>query len=177
MTFTLATLTLSLAPAVVLIAVYILVRRQLAAIRRRLASLPAWTAELSVDRYQPMFRLLEEDDIRFLRSQPGATPTMIKRLRHRRHQVFRGYLTSLQRDFQQACEALMLVAVQSEADRNDLIRALVSRIKFSLGVFRVRCRLVLYRCDVGQESVARLVSLFENLQLELLALAPDATAV
>jgi hypothetical protein len=32
--------------------------------------------------------------------------------------------------------------------------------------------LLLYRWDVGHDSVARLVGLFEGLQLELLALAP-----
>jgi hypothetical protein len=121
-----------------------------------------------------MFRLLEEDDIRFLRSQPGATPALVRRLRRQRYQVFRGYLQSLERDFLLAFEALMLVMVHSQTDRRDIVRALIaSRVKFSAGVFRVRCRLFLYRWDVGQDSVAHLVSLFEGLQLELLALVPD----
>lgn len=173
MTLTLATLTMFLAPAVVLIGVCILVHRQIAALRHRLALPPNWTPELSVDRYRPMFRLLEDDDIRFLQSQPGATPALVKRLRRQRYQVFRGYLGSLERDFHQAFEALMMVMLHSQWERRDIARALiVSRAKFSIGVFRVRCRLFLYRWNVGHEPVAHLVSLFEGLQLELLALAP-----
>jgi hypothetical protein len=177
MTLTLATLTILLTPAVAIIAVYILVRRQIANLRRRLSFPPDWTPELSVDRYRPMFRLLADDDLGFLRSQPGATPALVARLRRQRYQVFLGYLRCLQRDFHQACEALVLVAVQSQTDRQDILRALmVSRVKFSIGFIRVRCRLVLYRWNVGQESVANLVNLFEGLQLELLVISePTAT--
>jgi hypothetical protein len=123
-----------------------------------------------------MFRLLEDDDIHFLRSQPGATPGLVRRLRRQRYQVFRGYLHSLQRDFHLAAEALTTVMVHSQSDRRDIIRALISsRVKFTVGVFRVRCRLFLYRWNIGHEQLAHLVSLFEGLQLELLALAPDLT--
>jgi hypothetical protein len=173
MTLTLATLPILLATTVLFIAVCILVYRQVVAPRR--PNVPAnWTPEFSVDRYRPMFRLLEDDDIRFLRSQPGATSAMVKRLRRQRYQVFRGYLRSLELDFHLALAALMAVVVHSPSERRDLLRALVvSRLKFSIGVFRVRCRLFLYRWNIGHEPVARLVSLCEGLQLELLALAPS----
>ena len=173
MTLTLATLTILLVPAVVIVGVYVLLCRQISAARRRLSTPTDCTAELSMDRYRPMLRLLEDDDIRFLRSQPGATPALVKRLRRQRNQVFRGYLRSLNRDFHGASEALMLLALRSQTDRRDVMRALlVGRITFSLGVFRVRCRLFLYRWNIGQAPVAHLVSLFEGLQLELLALMP-----
>jgi hypothetical protein len=177
MTLTLATLTILLAPAVVIIALHLLVRRQIANLRRRPSFPPDWTPDLSVDRYRPMFRLLANDDLCFLRSQPGATPALVARLRRQRYQVFLGYLRSLQRDFHQACEALVLVAVQSQTDRQDILRALIfTRMKFTIGCLRVRCLLLLYRWNVGQEPVANLVNLFERLQLELLAFAePTAT--
>jgi hypothetical protein len=172
MTLTLATLTILFAPAVAFIGVYILIRRQISNLRRRISVPSDWTPELSVDRYRPMFRLLADDDLRFLRSQPGATPALIARLRQQRYQVFLGYLRSLQRDFHQACEALALVAIQSQTDRRDILCALmVNRMKFAVGFFRVRCRLLMYRWNIDQEPVANLVNLFEGLQLELLALA------
>jgi len=180
MTFNQATLVALLTPTLIVIGVSILALRRIASLKRR-PSLPAdWIADLSVDRYQPMYRLLDEDDIRFLRSQPGATPALMKRLRRQRCQLFRGYLHSLERDFHAASEALMLLLLESPSDRRDAIRALLaSRVKFALGIFRVRCRLQLYRWNVGRESVAPLVSLFEGLQLELLALlpAPDSAGV
>ena len=173
MTLTLATLTALFVPARAVIAVSVLVCRQIAILQRR-SSIPLdCAAELSVERYRPMFRLLEEDDIRFLRSQPGAPPALVNRLRKQRCQLFRGYLRHLERDFQQASDALILVMVQSQSDRNDLISALIrSRLKFTTGVFLVRCRLLLYRWNVGREPVARLVKLFEGLHLELRTLVP-----
>jgi hypothetical protein len=173
MTLTLATLVIFLVPALLIIAVYFLVRQQICALRRRPTMPLDWAPELSVDRYRPMYRLLADDDIRFLSTQPGATPALVKRLRRQRYQVFRGYLRGLQCDFRQACDALLLLAMHSQTDRGDIIRALVvSQMKFSIGMFRVRCRLLLYRWNMGHEPVAALVDLFERLQLELLALTP-----
>jgi len=172
MTLTLATLSLILGPASVIGAMGIRTLRRIAAMRRH-SSIPAdWSPELSVDRYRPMFRLLDEADIRFLRSQPGATKHLVKRLRRQRYQVFQGYLASLRRDFQRGCEALMLVAVESHGDR-DIVRALVvTRLKFSIALARVRFRLLLYRWNIASVPVGQLVGLFETLQLELLVLNP-----
>jgi hypothetical protein len=167
----LAALFLSALP-VVAAAVFVL--RRLAALQRR-AGKPddAWSADLSVERYRPMIRLLNVDDIRFLRAQPGVTPEMLHRLRRQRCQIFRGYLKNLERDFQQASDALILVMVQSQVDRRDLIPVFVgSRIKFATAAFSIRCRLLLYRWNIGQEPVQRLLGLFEGLQLELLAWTP-----
>lgn len=172
MTLTLATIIVVLAPGVVISVVYLLAKSQLGARRGRLTPLD-WAPELSLDRYRPMFRLLEDEDIRFLRSQPGATPALVNRLRRQRYLVFRGYLHSLQGDFQRACEMLTMLAVQSQSDRQDILRSLlVSRLKFRAALMRVHWRLFLYRWNVAQVPVAHLVALFESLQLELLALDP-----
>lgn len=175
MIFTLATLAALLIPALATITVSILVCRQIAGLQRRSPRRLDWIADLSVERYRPMLRLLGDEDFRFLRSQPGVTPALVCRLRKRRGQVFRGYLRSLEHDFRLASEALMLALIQSQTDRADLIPALIgSQVKFAIGVFQVRCRLLLYRWEVGQEPIARLVNLFEGLHTELRALLPLA---
>ena len=56
-------------------------------------------AELSVDRYRPMLRLLNDDDLRFLRVQPGFTPDMARSYARQRCKIFRGYLKCLETDF------------------------------------------------------------------------------
>ena len=66
MTLTLATLLTFLAPTVVFIALCVRIYRQLTAFRRVLPPPPDWTADVSVDRYGPMSRLLADEDIRFL---------------------------------------------------------------------------------------------------------------
>src|SRR5690349_22619401 len=68
-----------------------------------------WIDELSLDRYRPMLRLLDEDDFRELKGQPGFTPKMAATLRRQRCQIFRGYLRSLRSDYSRVCLALKLV--------------------------------------------------------------------
>ena len=163
----------ALVPAAILTGNAALFYRRLATLRRRAALPRDWTSDLSVDRYRPMFRLLDAADTRFLLSQPGGTPDLVNRLRRQRCQVFRGYLRSLERDFQSASDALMMLMIHAQSDRRDILRALAgSRIKFTIGMVRVRCRLALYRWNMGSEPIANLVGLFEGLQLELLALLP-----
>jgi hypothetical protein len=116
-----------------------------------------------------MFRLLGERDMRFLLSQPGATPGLVRRVRRQRCQIFRGYLRCLERDFRLTCDALTMVMVQSQCERRDILRTVAtSRVKFFFGMLRVRYRLLLYRWNVGREPVAQLVRLFEGVQLELI---------
>jgi hypothetical protein len=175
MTHTLVTLACILVPALVFGAVWIQARRRIAAMRRRMETLSEWNQELSLDGYRPMLRLLDENDIRFLKSQPGARPGLVRRLRRQRYQIFRGYLESLKRDFERGCDLLMVAAVQSHAERRDIIRALlVSRAKFSLALWRVHYRLVLYRWNIACVPVGHLVGLFEALQFELPLLSTTA---
>src|SRR5580704_8545641 len=58
-----------------------------------------WIDELSMERYQPMLRLLDGGDLEFLRSQPGFNSQMVSNLRRQRCQIFRGYLRCLSGDF------------------------------------------------------------------------------
>jgi hypothetical protein len=76
----------------------------------RPGSLPVtadWIDELSMDRYRPMLRLLDEREFQELRSHPGFTPQMASQLRRQRCRIFRGYLRSLSGDFSRVCMALL----------------------------------------------------------------------
>src|SRR5580658_8849945 len=79
-----------------------------------------WIDDLSLDRYRPMLRMLDGSDIAFLRSQPGFTPDMGRKLRAQRTQIFSGYLRSLETDFGRVCAAIKLVMLQSTYDRPEL---------------------------------------------------------
>ena len=58
-----------------------------------------WIDELSIERYRPMIRLLDGQDLEFLRSQPGFNAAMASKLRVQRCQIFKGYLKCLEADF------------------------------------------------------------------------------
>jgi hypothetical protein len=135
-----------------------------------------WLEEFSPERYQPMLRLLNPQDLDFLRSQPGFTRKMERGFRRQRCEIFRGYLIQLEGDFQRVCTALKLVMVQSNTDRPDLAATLLrQQVWFKAGMLAVHFRLLLYGCG-GTVEVAGLLKLFDGMRLELRSLVP-ASAV
>jgi hypothetical protein len=137
-----------------------------------------WMETLSVDRYRPMLRLLEQDDLGFLRSHPGFRPAMARRLRRQRALIFQGYLRNLAFDFQRTCIALKMIMLHSRCDRPDLAHALLrAQTAFARGLVLVRLRLVLYRLGLASVDVTGLVKLFDVMQLELRSLVPVAIRV
>ena len=150
----------------------------LAALTRSLKSpsLPVtveWIGELSVERYRPMLRLLNQEDLDFLRSHPGFTRKAAARFRAGRRRIFRGYLRSLKSDFKRICAALKILIVQSQVDRPDLTSLLVnSQATFAFGIIRVEFQLLLYRWGVGTVDVSSLLKPFDVMRFELRRLVP-----
>jgi hypothetical protein len=133
--------------------------------------------QLSVDRYRPMLRLLDEGDFRILRAQPGCTAEMAQKVRQQRYHIFKGYLRSLDSDFQKVSSALRTLISQAPEDRPDLAGVLLrTEILFVFGMWMVRARLWLYGWGVGSVNVAPLVQMFNRLRIELGALVPAADA-
>jgi hypothetical protein len=134
-----------------------------------------WIDDLSLDRYRPMLRILDGDDIVFLRAQPGFTPGMARKLRTQRAQIFRGYLRSLETDFGRVCSAIKLVVVQSQDDRPDLAETLLrQQVTFACAMLSVRVHLVLYSMGVSDVKVSHLVKIFDSMRLELRTMVPAA---
>ncbi len=146
----------------------------------RSANLPAtsdWIEDLSLERYRPMLRMLDDGDIEFLRSQPGFTPRMAAKLRAQRTRIFKGYLTSLEGDFARVCSAIKLIMLQSRHDRPELAETLVKQqMTFACGMLRVRASLVLYRLGGCAVDVTELVRLFDSMRVELRTLVPAGSA-
>lgn len=145
------------------------------------ATMPAtidWIDELSTERYRPMMRLLDSEDLDFLRSQPGCTPKLLDCVRRQRVQVFRGYLRQLDTDFGRTCAALKLLMVQASCDRPDLASTLVrSQVAFAAGLLAVQVRLTFYSWGVGTPNVADLLKVFDRMRIELRTLVPAAMRV
>ncbi len=140
------------------------------------ASLPVtaeWIDELSIERYRPMLRLLDSEELEFLRSQPGYTRTMEKKFRTERCQILRGYLRCLDADFTRVCTAIKVLMLQSRHDRPDLAAAMVRhQVRFATGMALVRMRLVLYGWGLGAGDVKSLVLIFDQVSVDLRTMLP-----
>jgi len=142
---------------------------------------PDWLKRFSVASYRPMERLLSEDDIRFLRSQPGYVPGMEKVFRARRRKIFRLYLAKLRRDFGRLHLALRLMVLHAPQDNPELAKTLVKqKFVFLAGLLAVHVRLSLYALGLGWGGVdaSGLVRILDTMRAELqnLMLAPAPVA-
>ena len=136
-----------------------------------------WIDQLSMDRYRPMLRLLDGQDLEFLRSQPGFNPKMEGQLRRQRRQMFEGYLRSLSMDFRRVCAAIRLIMICSNQDRPDLAGALIQQqIMFGLAFIQVRIALQFYSWGLCQVNVRDLMRAFDLTRIELRSLVPSTSA-
>jgi len=130
-------------------------------------TLPAttdWIDELSIECYRPMLGLLDDEELRFLRSQQDFTPKIAAQFRRQRCQILRGCLRSLSIDFGRICMALKLLMLQASTDRPDLASALIrGQVAFARGMVMVHVQLALYSWDIGTVDVTELVKAVQDL--------------
>jgi len=133
---------------------------------------------LSLEKYRPMERLLQEQDFRFLAAQPGFTPRLGRRFRTERRRIFRGYLRNLKKDFGRVSLAFRILIVHSVEDRGDLAASLLRlRVMFALGMLAVQGRLLLHAAGLGTVNVSGLVASLETMQaqMRMMLTPPQAT--
>lgn len=146
------------------------------AIRRMVSpnvSLPAtldWLDELSVERYRPMLRLLDDAELCCLCARK---PKVAADFRRARYQIFRSHLRALTVDFHRVCTALKLLMIQASTDRPDLASTLFrSQVAFACGMVVVRARLLLYSWGIGTVDLSSLLKLLDGMQLQLRTILP-----
>jgi len=128
-----------------------------------------WLAEMSIERYRPMLRLLDPADLTLLASLPGFKRAAVRRLRRQRCDAFARYLANLNVDFSRAMLFAAAVAAQRGGTRPQ-IRAFCARISRQFGRrrFVAERRLALYRrFGIGRIQAHGLLELFEQLGNEL----------
>jgi hypothetical protein len=148
------------------------------ALRARIFDLdPSWLESFSPDRYQAMSRLLDKNDIDYLRSLPGYDAKKIGELRERRAHIFRSYLKELAVDFErlQASGRLMLAAGAAPAGLTEQLFS--AQVQFTRALWRVRLQAFLFRFGIGSVRTEELLGAFARYsELTRQLAAPPATA-
>lgn len=126
----------------------------LAARLRMLDAAACLTVVPDVDRYQPMLRLLSDDDL----NCAGMEEKARRKLRAHRRGLFRGYLRCLTKDYGALLGQIRQVVVDSPVDRPDLIKLLAKyRFGFALALCRLEIRLALHAAGIGTVDVSALI--------------------
>ncbi len=125
---------------------------------------PDWVENFSVRKYGPMARLLRDDDVVFLKSQPGYHPSLCKTLRRERRRVFRSYLNALCRDFDRLYRSAKHSILYSDSDASALLNVLLrQRLLFYFAIGVVELRLTMHALGLGTVDVQGLVSAVEQM--------------
>ena len=123
------------------------------------------TAEFSVSRYEPMTRLLGEDDIEFLSNQPGYRPEIGAKLRRSRKRIFRLYVQELAADFHRLHAAARRLTAESPADHSHLVGILMrQQLSFWRAMAMLEIRMLIPGMGV---DVRGLVDAIEAMRVDL----------
>jgi hypothetical protein len=150
------------------------------ALRRRDAT--AWPEGVapptfSLDRYQPMAGLLADDDLEFLKAQPGYRAEMGARWKRERRRIFRLYLHELKNDFRRLHMQAREMVAQSGADSADLVTVLMKQQTTFWRVTKaLEIRLALASTGIAKVDVAPLMQLLEAMRADLAQRTAPLTA-
>jgi hypothetical protein len=124
------------------------------------------SAEFSAERYEPMMRLLADDDVEFLRGR--ACGKVAARWDRARRRVFRLYLKDLSADFRRLhAEARALVA-ESPEQYSELVGVLMhQQVVFLRAMAAVELRLALNSAGIGRVDARKLIGVIDAMRLEL----------
>jgi hypothetical protein len=138
--------------------------------RRRISAAPEpeEIIAFSLDRYQPMGRLMAEEDLVFLKSQPGYRPEVGERWKRERRRIFRLYLAELKADFRRLHARARELVARSGADSAGLVDVLMKQqLTFLLATTALEFRLALEWIGIGKVDVKPLMELLEAMRVDL----------
>jgi len=115
-----------------------------------------------------MGRLLAEEDLAFLKSQPGYSAAAGARWKRERHRIFRLYLGELKDDFRRLHAQARELVAQSGADSADLVEVLMKQqIQFVRATTALEFRLALHRMGMGTVDVTPFMELIGAMRADL----------
>jgi hypothetical protein len=132
--------------------------------------------DLSVERFVPMLRLLDDSDFKCLSLQPGFRPEMAARVRRQRYSLFCTYLNRLRDDFQRVVMTLRYALTEANEDNPALAASLVrGQIAFASSFVVARIRAYLWYRGVGRLDALEVVQVFAGFCEQFRPLAPAVT--
>lgn len=160
-----------------LLAAFTFTLRSLLTTRRDGEQTASALSEVRVEKYRPIVRLLNADDILFLRAQPGYEPSMERRLRAERRSLMREYLREMEADFNGLYRAATHLLLLAPVDQPELTSQLTAqRWLFVKQLATVRVGLCLDSVGIGTVEVSGLLEAFSSVQRQFSSLSEMSMA-
>jgi hypothetical protein len=130
--------------------------------------------EFSLARYEPMARLLSEEDLQFVKAQPGYRPEIGKKFSRERRRIFRLYLEELARDFHRLHASARAMVATLPAENAALVGVLIrQKYRFWMEIVALEARLTF---TFGSVDVSGLVNAVASMHAEVSRLSAPAAA-
>lgn len=134
-----------------------------------------WWDHFHPEKYRPLAYLLDQEEIHFLRSQPGSDSRLVWRFRAERARICLQFLREMRMDFdrlQAVGQALIVASRCSAGFPDELFR---HRLRFSLAWWRVRLTLPLWRLGLLEPDTEPLLDSLQSSAAAIrVAFAPSA---
>lgn len=137
--------------------------------------------DLSLARYEPMARLLNPQDLEFLKSQPGYRPEIARKLQRKRLRIFRAYLVDLAAEFRSMHALARRMVASADAQDAALVSSLFrQQFTFWRAIVAIELRLITsgmgFEGALSSANVRVLIDAMNALSAEMTRLAPAPSA-
>ena len=130
--------------------------------------------EFSLARYEPMARLMSDEDLSFLKAQPGYRPEMGRKFSRERRRIFRLYLQELACDFHRLHARARVIAAGLAAEHAPVVGMLLrQQCRFWCEMAAIEMQLSL---GFGAVDARGLVEAIATMQMEVSRLAAPSPA-
>jgi hypothetical protein len=134
-------------------------------------------AEFSIARYEPMGRLMCDEDLEFLKAQPGYTAEIGKEFSRERRRIFRLYLRDLAGEFRRLHAHARAVVASLSAEHSPLVGLLLrQQARFWYEMAAVELRLSLSWAGKGSLDARGLIEALATMQAEISRVAAPSMA-
>lgn len=124
--------------------------------------------EFSLARYEPMTRLMSDDDLLFLKAQPGFQPEIGKKFVRERRRIFRLYLQELAADFHRLHAHARVIVAGLPADHSPLVAMLLrQQVRFWYEITLIEARLSFDWMGLGSINARGLIDSLAAMHAEI----------
>jgi hypothetical protein len=125
-------------------------------------------AEFSSARYEPMARLMADEDLAFLKAQPGFRPEIGRKFSQERRRIFRLYLQELACDFHRLHAHARAIVSTLPADNSPLVGILMrQQVRFWYEMASIEMRLSFDLMGASSIHVRGLVDAIATMHAEI----------
>jgi hypothetical protein len=131
----------------------------------------------SMARYEPMARLMSDEDLHFLKAQPGYNAEIGKKFSRERRRIFRLYLRELGREFNRLHASARVAVASMPAEQAPLVGILLrQQVRFWYEMAAVEMQLALKWTGLGAIDARGLVEAISVMHAEVSRLAAPTAA-